>query len=708
MFIGHKKNDGTLQSLFDHLIGTAKGAAAFACNFGADGHAYRTGLLHDIGKYSPAGQRRMNDPENTPKVDHTTAGAKTAYDNFSDMPAAFAIAGHHGGLLNIGSRADSPTDGTLLARLKKELVNDLDYTAYANEVAPISGNILPKWLNMRDSYSVHFYIRMLFSCLVDVDFLDTESFMSDNTVFRGNYATIEQLTQNLMQYISPWLSVHENSLNGIRSDILRSMIKSADMNPGIYSLTVPTGGGKTISSLTFALNHALHHNKKRVIYVIPYTSIIEQNAAVFSKILGPENVIEHHSNVADMPEDDITALHQLSTENWDAPIIVTTAVQFFESIYSAKTSRCRKLHNISDSVIIFDEAQMIPLGYLRPCIAAITELVKNYSCTAVLCTATQPSLSELIREFSVEISVKEICPQSAAKTDIFRRVTYQWHGEMDEASLVEHIGIPAQVLCIVNTRKSARSIYEALPSDGRFHLSTMMTASHRSRTINTIRDRLKKGLPCRVVSTSLIEAGVDIDFPEVWREESGLDSILQAGGRCNREGKRPYTTSIVHIFKIIGNTLKMIEQNIYAMNESAAQAEYPASLSIISEYFALLYRLKGAALDLKGIIEMCNKFKFKDVSDSFKIIENDTVPIYIPTHDNYEDITVLTHGGCNRSLLRRLGKSCVNVYPYQHHQLLSSGKLSEYDGFYVLTDLVAYSDEYGLDVNCECGIGIMI
>ena len=708
MYIGHKREDGTCQPLCGHLVGTAEHAAAFAGSFGAEKHAYRTALLHDIGKYSPAGQRRMQDPEKTAKVDHATAGAKTAYETYSDVPAAFAIAGHHGGLMNIGTRADLPTDGTLQARLKKELANELDFSAYAAEIKPSSGNMLPGWLGMKDNYAVHFYIRMLYSCLVDADFLDTESFMRAGAVSRGDYASIEQLTQRLMRHISPWLSVHEDSLNGIRSDILRSMLNAADTSPGIYSMTVPTGGGKTISSLTFALNHALRNNKKRIIYVIPYTSIIEQNAAVFSDILGPENIVEHHSNMADVPEDDITARHQLSAENWDAPVVVTTAVQFFESLYSAKTSRCRKLHNIADSVIIFDEAQMIPLCYLRPCVAAMTELVRNYRCTAVLCTATQPALSELIHEFCAGITVREICPAAASESDVFRRVTYQWHEEMDEDALVEHISMPEQVLCIVNTRKSARSIYEALPPEGRFHLSTMMTATHRSRTIGTIRERLDRGLPCRVVSTSLIEAGVDIDFPEVWREEAGLDSVLQAGGRCNREGKRPYAESMVHVFKISGHRLKMIEQNIYAMNSAAARSEYPAAPAIISEYFSLLYRLRGTALDLMGIMDMCGKFRFRDISDSFRIIEDDTIPIYIPSHDNAEDIAAIARGECSRAILRRLGKSCVNVYPYQHRQMLDSGKLSVYDGFSVLADAGIYSEEYGLDVSCESGVGIMI
>ena len=708
MYIGHKREENIFQPLREHLYGVAEMAASFADGFDARDHAYRTGLLHDLGKYSPAGQRRMRDPERTPKVDHATAGAQEA-KMMGDVPAAFAITGHHGGLVNIGNRLDADTAGTLQARLKKKLDRELDYSAHAEEINWKRDCLFPAWLDVHNAFSMQFYIRMLFSCIVDADYLDTEAFMNGTAPDRGDFDTIEQLHRKLMDYIQPWLAASDGALNGVRSEILRNSINAGDGKTGIYTMTVPTGGGKTVSSLAFALQHALRNGKKRVIYVIPYTSIIEQNAKVFAEILGQENVLEHHSNVVfDETQNPLHEKYRLATENWDAPIVVTTAVQFFESLYSARTSKARKLHNIAESVIIFDEAQMIPLSYLRPCVAAFTELVKHYGCTAVLCTATQPSLEPLIHEFCVDMRIREICPAALNQADIFRRVTYEWHGQMETGTLVQQMNGPEQVLCIVNTRKAARDVYQMLPEDGRFHLSTLMTASHRSRVLKRIRDRLAEGQTCRVVSTSLIEAGIDIDFPEVWREEAGLDSVLQAGGRCNREGRRSAQESIVHVFRLSESALKIIEQNVYAMRQAADHASYPAASDVISRYFSLLYDLRGPSLDLKAIMKSCQNFLFRDVSDQFRLIEDDAITVYIPTSENEADINALQEGVCNRQLLRRLGVSCVNIYRHPFAALRSAGKIGEFNEFYILVDPTAYSEECGLDVSGETGIGIMI
>lgn len=389
---------------------------------------------------------------------------------------------------------------------------------------------------------------MLYSCLVDADFLDTEAFM-DGRGREHNETSMEQLWDRLQSYISGWFPP-KGELNRQRCKILEQCIQEGEARaPGLFSLTVPTGGGKTVASLAFALAHAKKHNLERVIYVIPYTSIIEQTAEVFREILGAENVLEHHSNVLyDLEEeaDPHTISLAKATENWDMPVVVTTAVQFFESLYACRSSQCRKLHNIAGSVVIFDEAQMLPIPYLRPCVWAISQLVEHYGVSAVLCTATQPALEPIFREFLPQIPVQELCPPDTCQWDVFRRVTFRRAGSLTWDELAAQLNTHSQVLCIVNTRKAAQAVYGRLDGTGCFHLSTLMCPSHRKAQLREIRRRLREGLPCRVVSTSLIEAGVDVDFPIVFREQSGLDSIYRppdgATGRASGLRRRAWST----------------------------------------------------------------------------------------------------------------------------------------------------------------------
>ena len=309
---------------------------------------------------------------------------------------------------------------------------------------------------------------------------------------------------------------------------------------GIYTLTVPTGGGKTVASLAFALRHAREHGMQRVVYVIPYTSIIDQNAAVFRDILGEQNVLEHHSGVQFDLEDGAPpeqVCRALAAENWDVPVVVTTAVQLFESMYANRSSKCRKLHNLANSVVIFDEAQMLPLAHLRPCVAAMASLAEQFRSTVVLCTATQPALDDLLHTYAPGCTVTELCPQTAQLYDCFRRVTFRQTGKLEDETLAARLAEHDQVLCIVNSRKAAQSIFDKLPREGSYHLSTLMVPAQRKTRIEEIKVRLRKGEPCRVVSTSLIEAGVDVDFPAVYRELAGFH--FAGGGPVQSRGKAP-------------------------------------------------------------------------------------------------------------------------------------------------------------------------
>lgn len=727
MYIGHKSADGRIQLLKEHLTNVSKKAQQFAAPFGGGNHAARTALLHDAGKYSAAGQRRMSDPEHTAKVDHATAGAKIALEQCRDAYGAVAIAGHHGGMSNLGNRMSGEGSGTLYGRVRKDLTGIYDAGAFwtENEIEKDNRKIISEWLlKERTPFSHSFYTRMLFSCLVDADYLDTEEFMRRGeslNELRGQYASLDELELYLDQALAALKSKPKNAINDKRNIILDDCVHAAGGKPGLYSLTVPTGGGKTISSLAFAIKHAKENRMKRIIYVIPYTSIIEQNAKVFRGILGDENIIEHHSGIQaeetkskqdaekeDMEGNETFRKKLLAAENWDAPVIVTTSVQFFDSLFSNKPSKCRKLHNIADSVIIFDEAQMIPLAYLNPCVWAIGELVRHYHATAVLCTATQPSLNRLFSDYDKDLIIHEICHNVAELQTFFRRVHFEDKGGLDVSSVAEAMSRQNQVLCIVNKKKSAQEIFKKLPK-GSYHLSTWMTPDHRTKILEEIRDKLDKGQTCRLISTSLMEAGVDVDFPQVWREKAGLDSILQAAGRCNREGKHTADESKVVLFTMECGVPKYIQSNLTASEIALEGAACPDESATIETYFNQLYRMNGEkGLDVKNILDLCRICAFESIAEDFHLIDSDTYTIYIPTEQNADDLELLKSGNYSRALMRRLGRSAVNVYKWDFEKLSAAGKLLRLDEYSaVLLDKERnYDDLCGLKLDSETGIGL--
>lgn len=704
-YVTHLKPDGTYQPLKAHEENVAALAGKFAEAFGAKAHGERTGLLHDIGKYSDNGQKRQRDPEHTAKVDHATAGAQLAW-KLKDCVAAFAVAGHHGGLPDMGCGSDDG-GGTLWARLNKPLTGGNDPSAWKNEIEIPEKICYPAWLETeKDARRLAMYTRMLFSCLVDADYLDTETAIQGGQP-RGKGETLERLLEKLNAHVAPWLEAPANDLCAKRNAILARCLHGGEDEQGLYTLTVPTGGGKTISSLAFALSHAVKHDLQRVIYVIPYTSIIEQNADVFAKVLGEENVLEHHSQVefADDGEETPEAYKKrLACENWDAPVVVTTAVQFFESLYAAKTSKCRKLHNIANSVVIFDEAQTLPLPFLIPCVSAIGELVQHYGVTAVLCTATQPALGRLFKQLAPTLVQHEIVPDPDELFDCFRRVSFCREGVFTPEKLAERLTETAQVLCIVNTRKRARQVYESLPEEGRFHLSTLMIPTDREKTLNAIRTRLQNGKTCRVVSTSLVEAGVDVDFPSVWRELAGLDSILQAAGRCNREGRRSAAESVVHVFEAEGKFPASMTQQREAATKVMEEFEEINTRPAIRAYFKRLLWVKGdEALDAKQILSSERACTFQSTAKVFRLIDADMCTVYVPNADNAEDIARLRARLYSKALIRRLGRSGVNVYRHEYEKLVSAAVVEDYgqDGFGILIQPDTYDPKCGLSTEAE-------
>lgn len=721
-FNAHLSEEGQRrQTVAAHLQGTAELAERFAAAFGAGELGRAAGLLHDIGKYSQEFQRYLHDPAHRGRVDHSTAGAKQAWQ-LGLPPLAFAVAGHHAGLPDGGSqRFDSPQAPTLFGRLQKQ-VPACD--AWHTEIE-LSSPGLPA-LCKSDSFTFCFYTRMLYSCLVDADYLDTEAFMREGKPPRGGFEGIEALRDKMRAKADSWLNAPPSSqLNRTRNQVLRSCLEhGAAWGPGAYTLTVPTGGGKTFDSLAFGLEHAARNQMQRVIYVIPYTSIIDQTAQGFSELLGPENVLAHYSG-ADyqlLERDEMSPAdyrRALAAENWDAPVVVTTAVQFFESLFASRSSRCRKLHNIANSVVIFDEAQTLPVPYLRPCVAAIAQLVRHYRATAVLCTATQPALGPLFEEFLPGgAPLREICPGAAELYTSLRRTTLQDLGRVTSGTLGGRLAGHEQVLCVVNRRKTAQSLFAALPGEGSYCLTTLLCAADRRRLLGEIRQRLHGGLPCRVISTSLIEAGVDVDFPVAYREQTGLDSILQTAGRCNREGRRPAAESPVYIFSLEGcSAPALLAQNVYALHK--VQQSYPGALDLppaIETYFTLLREVKGpAALDQKEILKAFSQgykgsvFPFSSIAEEFTLIDTPTRTIYLPVGEGAALCKKLQAGAHSRALFRALGAYSVAVYPQHFDALCSAGALLVLEGGgAILADLSLYDPHTGLALDVDAGQGFFL
>lgn len=708
-YIAHLEG-GREQTVKEHLQGTAKLSAEFAKKFGKEEWGYCCGYLHDIGKYSVEFQHKIRENGNE-RIDHSTAGAKVCMETGGIYPVmSYCIAGHHAGLPNYGSSQDGGSEATIMGRMKKSLK---DYSVYKDEIEIPKVTTVPIAYGetKNPDFALSVFIRMLYSCLVDADFLDTEAFMKNGQIKRDAGESIEILFQKLEKYVAKWLLNKEiDTVNGRRTEILRNCLEAGKREKGLFRLTVPTGGGKTVASLAFALRHAVHNNMDRVIYVIPYTSIIEQNAQIFRSILGDENVLENHCNV-DYGDSEEWNPMKLAAENWDKPVVVTTNVQFFESLFGNKSSKCRKLHNIANSVVIFDEVQMLPTDYLKPCVAMIEELVNSFEASVVLCTATQPALQPF---FQSGIPAYELCPRLEEQFRFFKRTTFQNLDKISEEALIEKLSEEYQALCIVNTKKKAQVLYQALKGQGVFHLSTSMYPKHRKRVLEEVRRCLNAGERCLVLSTSLVEAGVDLDFHSVYRQLAGVDSVIQAAGRCNREGKRSLEDSNVYVFqfeeqeRILGQ-----RKQIDAAKTLVSDGKDISALETIEEYFSFLYHLKSSELDKKNIMGQFKGIKcnFLKVAEDFKMIENDTKTVFIPVEEEAQDLLQqLKYQGFTKTSMRKAGQYSVTLYDDVIEKMKDAGMIElvaeNINDFYELKDKERYTEEFGLDLNIENGMAL--
>lgn len=708
-----------IQSNEEHSFGVATRASGFARDFGMSSWGRILGILHDKGKESAAFQQHIKKasgfaPEIKVKGNyhHAYIGgyiARILYGKSADIFIVNQLVSHHSGLHD--------TD-ELNNCLEQAIPPEID-----QYVQKIQLSRPPFKLEAND---FHHLARMLFSCLVDADYLDTEAFMDrESSEFRGHHATLSSLLSRLEKHLNALkVRAEDTPVNQVRCQVQEECLKKSASPVGFYSLTVPTGGGKTLSSLLWAMRHAIHNGQKRIVIAIPYTSIIMQTASVLRQIFGEENVLEHHSNFSPeaIKEEQVREKIKLATENWDYPIVVTTNVQLFESMFSNKPSKCRKLHNLANSVIILDEVQTLPTDYLQPIVDSLKSYNKLFKTSLLFTTASQPVLSGLIEgcipnaAFKGIEKVTELIPDELKLHHKLRRVKLEIDNEgktYDEVAtmLCKH----KKVLCIVNTRKDAKELYERLPREGlALHLSKNMCPAHIRETIQQMKAALKdeKNEIIRVVSTQLVEAGVDIDFPVVYRQEAGLDSILQAAGRCNREGKNGLCTT--HVFSLskehhLPNDRINKANNARLMMINVSDWFAPVTMT---EYFRRFYK-ETDTFDRNQMVNKLydrKKIYFEKAAKAFHLIENKGKDVIVCWANSMDLVQELLEKGPSYKLIKNLSQYCVNIYDQDFEALQQMGVIKEiYVGIYVVEHKIQYDDHIGLRTdNCWANSSIIV
>lgn len=715
-YLAHLDENKREHTLEDHLFSVRDIANRIGEKFVGGTVAALAGKWHDLGKYSRDFQNMIleangllisdqDDPVKK-RVNHSSAGALWAVEKLPKLYGeimAFLIAGHHAGLAD--KEAEEPQKRNLVFRLQdkshlESLPDNIPDDILSVEELPnlkeVAKQVGPDGL--------HLWIRMLFSCLIDADRLDTEEFFNPGKAkIRGNYPTTEELLPSLDQHIESMLKevpeeVRATKTFSARQNLLQDCREKATYKPGFFSINAPTGAGKTLSSMAFALGHCKEYNKERVIYVAPFTAIIEQTTNTFKKVFGESNVVEHHSNI---DPGEVSYAAKLATENWDAPIISTTTVQLFESLYANKTNACRKLHNLVNSVIILDEVQKLPLEYLRPIMSSLKSLVNNYGCTVVLCSATQPDFTRFdIGEVQEIVSDPENLHESLKRVDISPKLI----NINDWSELVGQIKSDKSALIIVDKRQDCRDLHSLMP--GAYHLSTWMCGEHRSRLISEIKERLSQGEPIKVVSTQVVEAGVDLDFDVCYRNIAGIDSVVQAAGRVNREGRKE-SGELILFRKPDSLPPGQLRQAANITQANLAKAgEECFSLEGHKNFFRELFEKYKTSLDKKNILKTLkpNVLNFETAAKNFTLINSTDIPIIVPYGDGKDLIkTLLTEEELDNKILRRLQRYSVGVSKKIKNELLGEDHIKpvfipqdvdpdEHEGLHVLLTEEIYTD----------------
>lgn len=718
LIISHvRESDKEIQTNDEHQQGVAKMAESFAAEFGMGDFGKVMGLLHDKGKEQSEWQKYIQGvtgykPEYAyvkKGPHHAYVGAVIAKKLYPSIYPLIAqpIAGHHRGLYDYSDYEED---------IKRLIPNDVTI----GDKIQCASMKLPKTEFGKED--LHHLIRMLFSCLVDADSLDTEQFLNpEQSKLRGCCTSMQELLKMMESHLQTLrMTALDTEVNQIRNYVQDQCVKESQGGMGFYSLTVPTGGGKTLASVLWALQHAVKNNLQRIIIAIPYTSIIVQTAATLKNIFGEDNVLEHHSNVnpEDTKDKELRERLQLSTENWDYPIIVTTNVQLFESLFSNKRSACRKLHNIVNSVIILDEVQTLPLCFYKPIVHTLNTLKRVFGSSILFTTASQPILSGRIvganpnASFDALQSVHEIIPQESQLHDKLRRVELQFlEGARTYDNMAEELSKYQRVLCIVNTRRDAKELYDRLPKEGIcLHLSRMMCPAHVSFTIQRIKEALHShsSQPIRVIATQLIEAGVDIDFPVVFRQEAGLDSILQAAGRCNREGKHKIcTTYVFSLGKEHPLPIGYITQTNNARLNMGRNLDWFAPETMKS-YFEQLYCrvpsfdqtiINGVRYSMEDLLYK-KETEFEKAADVFRLIDDQTTSVIINWGDSLYYYQHLISQGPSYVLMKKLAQYSVKIRKRDFEMFQSIDAINNpYENIFAITNSDFYKTDTGLLLN---------
>lgn len=691
--IAHKSKDGREQSLQEHGQNVAKMAASFAAPFGGEKFAERIGVSHDAGKNTVGFQQYIQAPDKNAKSPHAIiAAALNCQAN--DVLSAVITEGHHSGLHNV---LDTITNvRAAFAERSQDIATAREHfsTDAINQI-----EIIPEFARKNKVFGQYAFTKMEFSCLTDADYQDTERFMRGYSPRSYNYDSFSGIYDMFRKHIQPWIDkdnkmVGENNqqltkneeINHMRTQMMLQCLNagSNSRKGDIRTLSIPTGGSKTLSSFAYAIAAAKKDTSiKRIIVVIPFNTITTQTASVLRGIVGEKNILENHFGF-DFEDSKQGKLLQYASENWDIPIVVTTNVQFFESFFSNKPSKSRKLHNIADSIIIFDEVQQLPVKYLKPCIKCIESLAANFGARIVLSTATQPALEPYFET----IKPREIIDDSESYVKPFRRCSIENIGTVTAKNLTERIQKHKQCLCVVNEKEEAKAIYTAI-ENGRcknlYCLTTDITPYDREKLLRQIRQNLKDDEPCIVISTSLIESGVDVDFPYGYRELYGLDSILQTAGRVNRNGLRDCGSSTLFVFDGPQEEYRALRNgtsrgcnesdNKKSITRGILQKYDADSPKAIHEYFSRLYGYKGDGLDKFDIVKMASSklIPFQDISQKFKIIDEDTVTVIISqTAEASELVGKIRNQTATKDDIRKAGKYAVSVKRNKYDKYLTA------------------------------------
>ena len=734
--IAHRAEGGEEQSLYDHVEGVALQIRRNLTEAGLKQLiplGELLGRLHDAGKAQPAFQSYIHG-ESATKAPHSAAGALLATSLLFELSKelqlkklprtsqllAYTISGHHRGLYDYIELRKELEKGEIkkrCAKTKEELPNiKSELQTWVEEHAESTENSLKELAKrIGATEQAQALIRLLFSYLVDADFLDTEAFMDEERKERRHeatcgYAPLETLRDRLTKHMEGFSA--EGKINEARRAFLNQCREHGRTCPkGYYSLFLPTGGGKTLSSMAWALETALNHKAQRIIYVIPYTSIITQTAGIFREIFGEENVLEHHSDISFSGDEASQEAERyertrLLAENWEAPIIVTTNVQFFESLFSHKVSRSRKVHSIANSVVVFDEVQMFPTEFLHPMLRLLEDLRCIYGTQLLFCSATLPpfdkdhsSSFKKVNDFhQLSEDTQPIIPEDPELFKVFDRVIYHLEEKVyTTKELAQELSSQLDsVLCIVNSRRDASQLYYALLEEGKeaqnvIHLSRNMCSAHLKERIAEVRQRLKVKIPTIVISTQLIEAGVDIDLPIVYRAMSGLDSIVQAGGRCNREGERPapgevYVFSLSDGGKAFGAIAQGQNATRFLLDNTKEHTRSSIPLELIEAYYRRYYSSIGS-FDTKAIAESLYdveeakrwRFNFEQASKDFQLIDNVDRDLFVPYGKGKELIEGLQKHTLylNHRTMRELQQYYVAISKWRYEELEEARLLSE-------------------------------